>query len=69
MLCFPYISHDSTALCYTEGATLPNTKSGERRISGASGEIITIYFILQILHNVGSVLLQHECVRKVIIPL
>ena len=25
MLCFPYISHDSTALCYTEGATQQNT--------------------------------------------
>ena len=25
MLCFPYISHDSTALCYTEGATQQST--------------------------------------------
>ena len=23
---FPYFSHDSTALCYTEGASVPNTK-------------------------------------------
>ena len=45
MLCFPYISHDSTALCYTEGATQKNTNYGlptEQRCGCLGNSIITV---------------------------
>ena len=48
MLCFPYISHDSTALCYTEGATLPNTKS--RRAADQWCGTFSLHLEIVLLH-------------------
>ena len=64
-LCFPYISHDSTALCYTEGATQQNThyrRTTEQRcpvtlvlnISSTSLDIIYPQFLWLVGQRVSS---------------